>query len=48
MIEVTDFLFQILGNLWTLILGNWILSISILIILLNWVITLVNGSRQNN
>lgn len=48
MIEITDFLFSILSNLWTLILGHWILSISILIILFNWVITLVNGSRQDN
>lgn len=48
MIQVTDFFFTILGNLWSLILSSWVLSISILIILLNWVISLVNGSRQDS
>lgn len=48
MTQVIDFFFSIQYNLWSVIIGNWILSISVLIILLNWVISLINGSRQDN
>lgn len=47
MIEVIDFAFDILTNIWNLILAHWLLSISVLIILLNWVISLVKGTSQD-
>lgn len=45
--DIVDFYFQIANQLWTVIVSQWILSIGILIVLIGWVITLVNGSRQN-
>lgn len=47
MIEVTDFFFQIMGSLWSMIVQSWLLSMSVLIIILGWIIGLVNGSRQD-
>lgn len=47
MIQVIDFAFIILSDIWNLILAHWLLSISVLIILLNWVISLVKGSTQD-
>lgn len=45
--DIVDFYFQIANQLWNVIVSQWILSIGILIVLIGWVITLVNGSRQN-
>lgn len=45
--DIVDFYFQIANQLWAVIVSQWILSIGILIVLIGWVITLVNGSRQN-
>lgn len=47
MTEITDFYFQIANQLWSVVVSQWILSIGVLIVLLGWVITLVNGSRQD-
>lgn len=47
MTEVIDFFFNIQTQLWSLIVSNWILAISVLILILNWVISLVNGSSQD-
>lgn len=47
MTEVIDFFFSIQSQLWSLIVSNWILAISVLILILNWVISLVNGSSQD-
>lgn len=47
MIQVTDFFFQIMGSLWSMIIQSWLLSMSVLIIILGWIIGLVNGSRQD-
>lgn len=46
MIEITDFAFVILNQLWTLIISNWILSFGVLLALIGWVVSLINGSRQ--
>lgn len=45
--DIVDFYFQIANQLWAVIINQWILSIGILIVLIGWVITLVNGSRQS-
>lgn len=45
--DIVDFYFEIANQLWAVIVSQWILSIGILIVLIGWVITLVNGSRQN-
>lgn len=47
MIEVIDFAFILFGNIWSLILDHWILSLSVLIIIINWVISLVKGTTQD-
>lgn len=47
MLDVIDFWKTITIQLWALILSNWILSISVLIIILNWIISLVNGSTRD-
>ena len=46
--DVIDFFFQIISNLWTVIVGSWILSASVLIVVLNWIISLVNGSSRES
>lgn len=45
-ITIIDWIFVRLGELWTFVMTQWILVIGILFIILNWVITLINGSRQ--
>lgn len=45
--DIIDFYFTIANQLWAVIISQWILSIGILIIIIGWIITLVNGSRQN-
>lgn len=45
--DIIDFYFTIANQLWAVIISQWILSIGILIVIIGWVITLVNGSRQN-
>lgn len=47
MIDVIDFAFSLLGQVWNLVLAHWLLSISVLIIILNWVISLVKGTTQD-
>lgn len=47
MIQVIDFAFDIFSDVWSLILDHWLLSISVLLILINWVISLVKGSSQD-
>lgn len=48
MLDVVDFFFSTLVSVWSLIVTHWILSISVLIMLFNWIIGLVNGSRQDS
>lgn len=45
--DIIDFYFTIANQLWAVIISQWILSIGILIVIIGWIITLVNGSRQN-
>lgn len=47
MTDVVSFWKTITIQLWGLIISNWILSISVLIIVLNWIISLVKGSTQD-
>lgn len=47
MIDVVGFWKSITIQLWSVIISNWILSISVLIIVLNWIISLVKGSTQD-
>lgn len=44
--DITDFYFQIANQLWQLVVSQWILSVGVLILILGWVISLINGSRQ--
>lgn len=46
MTTITDFYFQIANQLWQLVISQWILSVGVLILILGWVISLINGSRQ--
>lgn len=45
--DIIDFYFTIANQLWAIIVSQWILSIGVLIVIIGWVITLVNGSRQS-
>lgn len=47
MLDVIDFFFSILGQAWTVILGSWILSASVLIGVLGLIIDLVKGTEQD-
>ena len=47
MIEVIDFFFRILRQLWTVITDSWILSMSVLIACIGLVIDLVKASEQD-
>lgn len=46
MTDITDFYFNIANQLWQLVISQWILSVGVLILILGWVISLINGSRQ--
>lgn len=35
-------------QLWSVIVSNWILSISVLIIVIGWIINMVNTSRNSH
>lgn len=45
MTDVISFWVSITSDLWTLIVQHWLLSISVLITVLNMVITVVNNTR---
>lgn len=47
MTDVIDFFVWIQSNMWSLIVSNWILSISVLIAVIGFIVDLVNGSRQS-
>lgn len=47
MIQVIDFFFTVLRQLWTAILNSWILSMSVLIACIGLVIDLVKASEQD-
>ena len=47
MTQVIDFFFEVIGNLWNLITTYWILSMSVLITVISWVVDLVRGTRQD-
>lgn len=42
---ITDFYFQVAQAVWSLVVSQWILAIGVLIAVLGWIITLINGSR---
>lgn len=44
--DITDFYFQVANQLWHLVISQWILSVGVIIIILGWIISLINGSRQ--
>lgn len=44
--EISDFYFAIASQLWQLVISQWILSVGVVIIILGWVISLINGSTQ--
>lgn len=44
--DITDFYFQVANQLWQLVISQWILSVGVIIIILGWIISLINGSRQ--
>ena len=48
MTEVIAFFFDVQGEVWTLVVNNWIIAIFVLISILNLVITIVNNTRGNN
>ena len=48
MLQVVDFFFQILGQMWTVITDSWILSMSVLIACIGLVIDLVKASEQDD
>lgn len=45
--QVIDFAFNTLYQVWQLVIQYWLLSISVLITLLSFVINLIVGSRQD-
>lgn len=47
MTDVIDFFFDLMRQFWTLISAYWILSMSVLITVIGWVVDLVRGSRQD-
>lgn len=47
MSEIIDFTFNIFGLLWSLITQYWFLSFSVIIALLNLVITLIIGASED-
>ena len=46
--DVIEFYYDITRDLWGLILSNWILSASVLISVIGYIVTLVNTSRGGN
>lgn len=46
--DVINFWVSISTDLWSLILQHWLLSISVLLSLVNLVITIVNNSSKGN
>lgn len=47
MLQVIDFFFTVLGQLWDVILDSWILSMSVLTACIALVIDLVKASEQD-
>lgn len=47
MTDVIDFFFDLMRQFWALISAYWILSMSVLITVIGWVVDLVRGSRQD-
>lgn len=47
MTDVIYFWLSVTGQLWTLIVSNWMFSISVLLLLINLVITIVNNSSRS-
>ena len=46
MIQVIDFLFQILSKVWSAITGSWLLAMSFLILVIGFVVDLVKQSQS--
>lgn len=47
MIDVVDFFFQLLNDLWTCITSYWVLSIAVLITVIGWIVDLVKSTKQD-
>lgn len=48
MTDVIDFWVSTTSSMWALILQHWLLSISVLLSLINLVVTIVNNSSKSN
>lgn len=48
MTDVINFWVSTTSSMWTLILQHWLLSISVLLSLINLVVTIVNNSSKSN
>lgn len=46
MTDVVDFWVSVSTQFWALIVQHWVLSAFVLISILNWIVTLINGSSQ--
>ena len=47
MLDVIDFFFGLLRQIWSLIVANWLFAIGFLLLVLNWVISLINGTSHD-
>lgn len=47
MSDVIDFWFDINVEIWSLVVSHWILSISVLIMVIGWIINMVNNTRNS-
>lgn len=46
MTEGIDGVFDLIIQIWAVIVSNWILSFGVVLLLLNLVVTLINGSTR--
>lgn len=46
MTDVIGFLFTTLGDVWAVIVSNWILSFSALTVIIGYIVVLVKESRE--
>lgn len=47
MLDIIDFFFYCLNSIWSVITQFWLLSMSFLILILGWVISLINGTSRD-
>lgn len=44
--DIIDFIFNNVALVWALIVSNWVLAFGVLLLLMNWVISIYNGSTR--